>query len=101
MLLEKVKTQGLYNFTVKNKIRPPTRRTPQTTETAMTMTVVEKVLFGSVSGGGGATVTFGLGSRAVWNSAMADLFQSIPPSVPFSSLQKISLSHYSSTRCPL
>ena len=41
---------------VPNKVTPPMRRTAQTTETAMTMTVVEKVLLGSVRG---ATVTLG------------------------------------------
>ena len=59
-------------------------RTAQTTETAMTMRVVEKVLLGSV---GGATVTFGLGLWAVLKSTTGDLFQSIP-AIPFSSLQK-------------
>ena len=50
--------QGLYNFTFTNKISPPMSNTPQTAETAMTMTVVEKVAFGSLCA---ATVTLGLG----------------------------------------
>ena len=70
---------------VKNRVSPPMSRTAQTTETAMTMRVVEKVLLGSV---GGATVTFGLGLWAVLKSTTGDLFQSIPAIAPFSSLQK-------------
>ena len=66
-------------------------RTAQTTETAMTMRVVEKVLLGSV---GGATVTFGLGLGAVLKSTTGDLFQSIPAIAPFSSLQNSHLSLY-------
>ena len=78
-------------MTVKNRVSPPMSRTAQTTETAMTMRVVEKVLLGSA---GGATVTSGLGSWAVLKSTTGDLFQSIPPTVPLSSLHDSHLSLY-------
>ena len=77
-LLVRLLPQEPYNGMVPNKVTPQISRTAQTTETAMTMTVYEKVLLASDT------------HTSVLNSVTGDLFSWTPLIDPLLSLQNTS-----------